>query len=96
MSAYNKENSPAHLRESMLFNQIHTNTEDYTTRRKNYGGIIDLDSLPSLKEKRDMFFLLSFLVHNTKPVGHQVPLRLNPYSMNVLLHVVPSNISKKF
>ncbi|KFK25428.1 hypothetical protein AALP_AA8G114100 [Arabis alpina] len=66
-----KENSPAHLRESILFNQTHTNTEDYTTRRKNYGGIINLDSLPSLKEKRDMFFLLSFLVHNTKPVGHQ-------------------------
>lgn len=66
-----KENSPPHLRESRLFNQPHSNTEDYTTRRKNYGGIIDLDSLPSLKEKRDMFFLLSFLVHNTKPVGHQ-------------------------
>ncbi|RID68303.1 hypothetical protein BRARA_C00473 [Brassica rapa] len=66
-----KENSPAHLRETMLYNQNHTNAEDNTTRRKNYGGIIDLDSLPSLKEKRDMFFLLSFLVHNTKPVGHQ-------------------------
>ncbi|CAN6974319.1 unnamed protein product [Brassica oleracea var. botrytis] len=66
-----KENSPAHLRETMLYNQNHTNAEDNTTRRKNYGGIIDLDSLPSLKEKRDTFFLLSFLVHNTKPVGHQ-------------------------
>ncbi|CAG7911465.1 unnamed protein product [Brassica rapa] len=66
-----KENSPAHLRESMLYNQNHTNTEDYATRRKNYAGIIDGDSLPSLKEKRDMFFILSFLVHNTKPVGHQ-------------------------
>ncbi|KAF3503231.1 hypothetical protein F2Q69_00045011 [Brassica cretica] len=66
-----KENSPARLRESMLYNQNHTNTEDYATRRKNYAGIIDGDSLPSLKEKRDMFFILSFLVHNTKPVGHQ-------------------------
>ncbi|KAG5376994.1 hypothetical protein IGI04_041590 [Brassica rapa subsp. trilocularis] len=66
-----KENSPAHLRESMLYNQNHTNTENYATRRKNYAGIIDGDSLPSLKEKRDMFFILSFLVHNTKPVGHQ-------------------------
>ncbi|XP_010519873.1 PREDICTED: uncharacterized protein LOC104799183 isoform X2 [Tarenaya hassleriana] len=65
-----KENSPAHLRESML-NQPHRGTDGYTMRRRNYGGIIELHSLPSLKEKRDIFFLLSFLVHNTKPVGHQ-------------------------
>lgn len=25
-----------------------------------------------LKEKRDLFYVLSFLIHNTKPVGHQV------------------------
>ncbi|KAL3650773.1 hypothetical protein CASFOL_007176 [Castilleja foliolosa] len=36
-----------------------------------FGGILDINSLKELKEKRDIFFVLSFLIHNTKPVGHQ-------------------------
>ncbi|KAI3468162.1 hypothetical protein Pfo_024825 [Paulownia fortunei] len=40
-------------------------------RRKLYGGILDINSLKVLAEKRDIFFVLSFLIHNTKPVGHQ-------------------------
>ncbi|KAL3818986.1 hypothetical protein ACJIZ3_004891 [Penstemon smallii] len=46
------------------------NTEG-SLRRKIYGGILDNNSLKGLKEKRDIFFVLSFLIHNTKPVGHQ-------------------------
>ncbi|KAL3629998.1 hypothetical protein CASFOL_022982 [Castilleja foliolosa] len=41
-------------------------------RRNNFfGGILDINSLKELEEKRDLFFVLSFLIHNTKPVGHQ-------------------------
>ncbi|GFP82873.1 hypothetical protein PHJA_000430400 [Phtheirospermum japonicum] len=41
-------------------------------RRSNFfGGILDINSLKELEEKRDLFFVLSFLIHNTKPVGHQ-------------------------
>ncbi|KZV42014.1 hypothetical protein F511_14328 [Dorcoceras hygrometricum] len=34
-------------------------------------GIVDIGSLELLEERRDIFFLLSFLIQNTKPVGHQ-------------------------
>ncbi|PIN24717.1 hypothetical protein CDL12_02540 [Handroanthus impetiginosus] len=40
-------------------------------RRKICGEILDVNSLRALEEKRDIFFVLSFLIHNTKPVGHQ-------------------------
>lgn len=42
-----------------------------TVKRKFYGRILDINSLKMLKEKRDLFYVLSFLIHNTKPVGHQ-------------------------
>ncbi|KAK4340762.1 hypothetical protein RND71_039263 [Anisodus tanguticus] len=45
--------------------------EKSTVKQKFYGGILDIDSLKMLKEKRDVFYVLSFLIHNTKPVGHQ-------------------------
>lgn len=40
-------------------------------RRKIYGGILDINSLKGLEERRDLLFILSLLIHNTKPVGHQ-------------------------
>lgn len=46
-------------------------------RRKIYGGVVDVDSLKVHGEKRDMFFVLSFLIHNAKPVGHQVSISLS-------------------
>ena len=57
------ENPSGHWREEMLVSQAH---------RSSYGGIIVTNSLRMLKEKRDLFYLISFIVHNTKPVGHQV------------------------
>lgn len=41
-------------------------------RRKTYRGVLDINSLRVLEEKRDVLFVLSLLIHNTKPVGHQV------------------------
>lgn len=46
--------------------------DDQHTRRKTSGTIINLNTLPVLEEKRDVFYLLSLILHNTKPVGHQV------------------------
>ncbi|XP_056865906.1 uncharacterized protein LOC130511961 [Raphanus sativus] len=34
-------------------------------------SIIDIGSLQFLKEEKDVLSLISFLIHNTKPVGHQ-------------------------
>ncbi|CAK9138402.1 unnamed protein product [Ilex paraguariensis] len=65
-----KENSLRHRKEEILLGHNHRSTE-ISTRRKVSGGILDINSLKMLAEKRDIFFLLSFLIHNTKPVVHQ-------------------------
>ncbi|KAM1224466.1 hypothetical protein ACFX2G_044316 [Malus domestica] len=64
-----KEDSSGHLRESLL-NQSRR-SENFMRPKREYGGIIDANNLQTLEEKRDMFYLLSFILHNTKPVGHQ-------------------------
>lgn len=69
-----KENSSRYLREDLLLNQDQRNSEHQMRRKKNYGEIIDTNSIQMLEQKRDIFYFLSFIVHNTKPVGHQVPL----------------------
>ncbi|CAH8274539.1 unnamed protein product [Arabidopsis lyrata] len=40
-------------------------------RHRECGEIIDIGSLQYLKEDKDVLSLISFLIHNTKPVGHQ-------------------------
>jgi hypothetical protein len=45
---------------------------DAIIRKKITGGVIDSGSLRTLKEKRDFFYPFSLILHNTKPVGHQV------------------------
>ncbi|KAJ0936556.1 hypothetical protein HanRHA438_Chr03g0132581 [Helianthus annuus] len=47
------------------------NSEKNTIQKGSYGRILDLNSLQVFNEKRDIFFPLSFIIHNTKPVGHQ-------------------------
>ncbi|KAL3844214.1 hypothetical protein ACJIZ3_001617 [Penstemon smallii] len=47
------------------------NSTECSSRRNISGGILDSSSLKVLEEKRDLFFIPSFLIHNTKPVGHQ-------------------------
>ncbi|KAJ7958849.1 Ephrin type-B receptor [Quillaja saponaria] len=64
----NKDYSSGNLREH--FNPTHGFGENYM-RRRAFGAILDVNSLEVLDEKRDIFYLLSFILHNTKPVGHQ-------------------------
>ncbi|XP_010526074.1 PREDICTED: uncharacterized protein LOC104803741 [Tarenaya hassleriana] len=40
-------------------------------KQRECGEIINISGLQLLKEKTDVFSVLSFLIHNTKPVGHQ-------------------------
>ncbi|KAK8543142.1 hypothetical protein V6N13_136324 [Hibiscus sabdariffa] len=51
--------------------QGHQSSEGFARRQRGYGRVIDTNNIQMLEEKRDMFYLLSFIVHNTKPVGHQ-------------------------
>lgn len=48
--------------------------EENYARRKAQGAVLNLHNLPMLEERRDIFYLLSLILHNTKPVGHQVSL----------------------
>uniref|UniRef100_A0A6N2L0R8 DUF8003 domain-containing protein n=4 Tax=Salix TaxID=40685 RepID=A0A6N2L0R8_SALVM len=67
----NQVNPSDHWREEMLVSQAHRSRDSYMWRKRSYGGIIDTNSLRMLEERRDIFYLISFIVHNTKPVGHQ-------------------------
>lgn len=50
--------------------------EDNYMRRQMHGAALDVNNLQMLDKKRDIFYLLSFILQNTKPVGHQVSLVL--------------------
>nr|XP_043628452.1 uncharacterized protein LOC122599906 [Erigeron canadensis] len=50
---------------------MHGNANDHMTQKKSYGRVLDIDSLKLLKENRELLFPLSFIIHNTKPVGHK-------------------------
>ncbi|KAJ0091167.1 hypothetical protein Patl1_12976 [Pistacia atlantica] len=65
------ENPSGLLSDDMLLSRAQRSCENFMKRKRSYGGIIDTNSLQMLEEKRDIFYFLSFIVHNTKPVGHQ-------------------------
>ncbi|KAK8515419.1 hypothetical protein V6N12_075461 [Hibiscus sabdariffa] len=64
------QNESGYLGE-VLLTQGHQSSEGFSRRKRIYGRLIDTNSRQMLEEKREMFYLLSFIVHNTKPVGHQ-------------------------
>lgn len=51
-------------------------TEQKMVQKRIFGGIIQAKSLEALKEKKDISYPLSFMIYNTKPVGHQVVILL--------------------
>ena len=78
------QNQSGYLREDARLTQGHRSSEGFARRKRSCRGLIDTNSLQMLEEKRDMFYLLSFIVHNTKPVGHQVAsLNLRSYYLLV-------------
>lgn len=46
--------------------------EHLTTHKRLFGGLLHSQNLRTLKEKKTICYPLSFIVYNTKPVGHQV------------------------
>ncbi|GMN40033.1 hypothetical protein TIFTF001_009262 [Ficus carica] len=66
-----EDNLSGHLREETQLNEDQRNSESYARSKRAYEGILDANKLQMLEEKRDIFYLLSFILHNTKPVGHQ-------------------------
>ncbi|KAF9613920.1 hypothetical protein IFM89_013167 [Coptis chinensis] len=46
-------------------------SECIMTRKRIVGEILDYQSLRLLEERKDIVYPLSFILHNTKPVGHQ-------------------------
>lgn len=66
------ENPSGCLREDTLLTRAQRSSESYMKRKRSHGGIIDTNNVQMLEERRDIFYFLSFIVHNTKPVGHQV------------------------
>ena len=46
--------------------------KDALMRKRITGGVLDSNSLRTLKDRRDLFYPFSLILHNTKPVGHQV------------------------
>jgi hypothetical protein len=51
----------------------HSRTND-VLRKRITGTILNVDNLRMLGGRRGFFYLLSLILHNTKPVGHQVTL----------------------
>lgn len=62
--------SPSLTIHDALLNQMDRSVEN-NSGQKIHAGILDINSLKMLREKRDILFALSFVIHNTKPVGHQ-------------------------
>jgi hypothetical protein len=46
--------------------------KDALMRKRITGGVLDSNSLRTLRDRRDLFYPFSLILHNTKPVGHQV------------------------
>ncbi|XP_030530685.2 uncharacterized protein LOC115741106 [Rhodamnia argentea] len=64
-----KERPSSDLAEGLLSRL--RSSETHMRRKRTLGGILDLNNLQMLEEKRNLFYFLSFMIHNTKPVGHQ-------------------------
>ncbi|XP_062097852.1 uncharacterized protein LOC133803757 [Humulus lupulus] len=71
VKSISEENLSSHMRDETQLIQAPGDTESYARQTRACGGILDANNLQMLEEKRDMFYLLSFILHNTKPVGHQ-------------------------
>ena len=71
-----RANSSSHHWEDALLDRVNNRSEYLTRQKRSYGAILDIDNIRSLEEKRDLFFPLILVLHNTKPVGHQVQILL--------------------
>ncbi|KAG2586486.1 hypothetical protein PVAP13_5NG039900 [Panicum virgatum] len=61
------------LTQNMLtdIQQGQARVKDALMRKRITGGVLDSNNLRTLKDRRDLFYPFSLILHNTKPVGHQ-------------------------
>uniref|UniRef100_A0A7N0V003 DUF8003 domain-containing protein n=1 Tax=Kalanchoe fedtschenkoi TaxID=63787 RepID=A0A7N0V003_KALFE len=59
------------LKDDALLCSNHGDRDKAVRQKRSSGEILDVNSLRKLNEERYIFFPLSFILHNTKPVGHQ-------------------------
>lgn len=52
----------------------HSRVNDALLHKRITGTVLNVENLKMIKDKRDLFYPLSLILHNTKPVGHQVTL----------------------
>ncbi|KAK3160574.1 hypothetical protein QOZ80_1BG0061360 [Eleusine coracana subsp. coracana] len=64
---------PRPLTQDMLTDTLlgQSRIKDALMRKRITGGVLDSNSLRTLKDRRDLFYPFSLILHNTKPVGHQ-------------------------
>ncbi|XP_057524214.1 uncharacterized protein LOC130803974 [Amaranthus tricolor] len=68
---HSRGNSSCYHREDGLLDHGNKRSEYLMGQKRSKGGILDINNIQSLEEKRDFFFPFSLILHNTKPVGHQ-------------------------
>ncbi|CAO2818012.1 unnamed protein product [Amaranthus hypochondriacus] len=71
LSSVCRGNSSSHHWEDALLDRVNNRSEYLMRQKRSYGAILDTDNIRCLEEKRDLFFPLTLILHNTKPVGHQ-------------------------
>ncbi|CAM8961294.1 unnamed protein product [Rhodiola kirilowii] len=59
------------LKDEVLLSTNNGDREKLVRQKRSSGEILDISSLRTLDEERYIFYPLSFILHNTKPVGHQ-------------------------
>lgn len=67
----NRRNSLGCADEEPLLGHVGISNGSLLRQRRPWGGILDAESLKVLEERRRIYFPLSLILHNTKPVGHQ-------------------------
>lgn len=65
-------NSSINHWEDALLDHVSKRSEYLIRQKRSYGAILDNNNIRDLEEKKDIFFPFSLILHNTKPVGHQV------------------------
>ncbi|XP_062090955.1 uncharacterized protein LOC133797151 isoform X2 [Humulus lupulus] len=64
-----QEGVPRFDRDDQLDNL--SGNEHFMTHKRFFGGILQTKNLTPLEEKTSIFYPFSFIIYNTKPVGHQ-------------------------
>ncbi|KAI3792745.1 hypothetical protein L2E82_06633 [Cichorium intybus] len=72
VSVDSNDNSNHTIQEDLILDSGEIKADDNLKQKKSNGRVLDVNSLKTLNEKREILLLpISFIIYNTKPVGHQ-------------------------